>query len=987
MPLSWKIEYTDPAVGIPEDISAKCDGFSVTARMDSFVREMTLDILDKAFYDGLDFDTVPADPAVEIFTKTADTWVSQGKFFLERPSITAYPRSDEVRSVWGRSETARLAAPFADRITKVWEQDTTFFAVAAELCTACGLTFDENKSDVVDFTIFARTFEADQRYPAEILSELCTLAGAVLSCDRTGDIFIRAHDYSPSASDAAITDADIQNITETPIYPAFGNRVKIMPTGAAAGYSVELYVADPCLSARTTFKKPVFARVTDADGNPVENIPVEWSLTYEGGVQGLAKLDKTVTNTQTIRIFREKKRATSFYKFSTDMPAASILGVYAFADAARDNNFAAGGVTISGTEVTLTDPLEYCDQTIVVDYTVAGVAVNYLVNNGTGTLGQTATLAADVEGQSDEADIYINNGCRCPVTLTIRAAPSSIPKYTTCDILVYAEESGGPVTDGRQVFLQQSDFKIGFLENLVLTLGHVAVDNEQASVVNVIAGVSQVETSMHPSSVYGVWQYTDAGEGPARTGDNLYASHTGKVIALNTYLPTGTPVVIAYWAYGSAKTLFRGGRAGTTRISAMMASNSEEGVSAYTTVSVYDPASKYVSQYTPYNWSPTPTEEPDWDDTDFFEEEAFDEEDPAEPDREIPCEQMCEEQYPEGEDRDQCIEDCEESNDPSASIEEGEGFDETDDEADCEGQECPDDQVCCATELMGERGCHPESECFGSAPQEPALTCEEQCQTEFDAWGTTGVYDDGSMRPIDQIVKDDYGYEEGSPGYWEKYDELKAAALQDCLDACEECEDVEALSTDAPETMSPDSDAYIVISGGKGPFTVNLTEGGDNGFSVAADGREIVLSQEASGCGSAVITITDACGQELEVGVRSTNGGWVQIGDELSPCPTYGPQTESIPGGFRLLQGKYKIDELRHRSCSGFGPGQTCDNNCNWEIDPCIIPFNCPDPYPGTSLSPTDVDGVCCQYYSDEGVPAICCRHIDDRYDYEWMCP
>ncbi|MBW1778760.1 MAG: hypothetical protein JRJ54_14390, partial [Deltaproteobacteria bacterium] len=225
MPLSWKIEYTAPGEAAV-DITDKCEGFSVTARMDSFVREMTLDILDKDFYDGLDFTNIPESPEIEIFTKTADTWFSQGKFFIERPNITAYPRSDEARSVWGRSETARLSEPFADRITKVWDTDTTFFALAAELCAACGLTFDENKSDVVDFTIFARTFEADDQYPAEILSELCALAGAVLSCDRTGDVFIRANDYNPSAADASITDADIQNFTETPIYPAFGNRVR-----------------------------------------------------------------------------------------------------------------------------------------------------------------------------------------------------------------------------------------------------------------------------------------------------------------------------------------------------------------------------------------------------------------------------------------------------------------------------------------------------------------------------------------------------------------------------------------------------------------------------------------------------------------------------------------------------------------------------------------------------------------------------------------
>ena len=989
MPLSWKIEYTDPAVGTPVDITAKCAGFSITASMNSFAREMTIDVIDKAFYDSIGFSSVPADPPIEIFTKTADTWFSQGRFFLERPQLAAAVHSNEARGVWGRSITGKLSEPFADRVTKVWESDTTFFNIAAELCTLCGLTFDEAKSDVDNFVLFARTLESENRYPADILSELCMLAGALLSCDRQGDLFIRQVEYTPATSDASVSDMDDANFTETPVYPSFGNRVKIIPTGAAGGYQVTLFVGGPCVSARKPFKKPVYARITDADGNPVSNVVVDWTLEFEGNFSGLAKLQQASTNTDTVRFFREKKQAESFYRVKTELAAKTILGIYAYRGSSRSHNFAAAGYTLDGDTVILSESLEYCDQTLLVDYEAEGVAANYLIPNGSGTLGQTATLKASVSGQEASDEIYINNGCQCPVTLSILANPASISVGESCDILVYAEEAGGPVTDGRQVFLEQSA-KIGFLKSLVLNLAAIAINNEQTEAANVIAGVTQCEISMFPSSVYGVWQAgTDASGDPIRVGGNLYASHQGKVIIITQALPAGTPLLAAYFAYGAGLTYFRGGKAGTTRITAQIEGNTEEPITAYTDVTVVDEETPLADSYTPPEWDPYDHAEPDWENYDFYDLDDFTDTAGSgnEGAIEVPCDQKCEEQYPPGSGRDQCITDCEAANDPGIKVNDGESFDETDDESGCDGKTCGEGERCCFS--GSEYGCFPLAQCTGAVPYEPPEDCEAKCDDEFDRHGTTEVYDEGSMRSISEIVVQDFGYEEGSPGYYEKYDALKADALAECLADCQACEDADPLATDAPQTMSPDSEILILISGGKAPYTATLKSGAENGFSMTSAGDEIVLSQSAEGCGAAEIEITDACGTTITVGVRSTNGQWNLLGDKSCMLP--GDYTYT--SYFERIDGKYMSHVWTGQVYSGGGDCGECADNCSgyglssspcagcvqnfWDLVACILGGD-------IEKSVGDGFGYCCR---QTGGGSVNCYANYDIVNFEWGCP
>lgn len=991
MPLGWKIEHTPPG-GPAVDISALVAGFSITASLQAYCRELTVDVIDRAFFDALDFSSIPQAPSLEVFTRTDSAWESQGKFFVERPVFAADPDSDAARGIWGRSATAAAGEPFAARITQSWDADTTFYAVCAAMCAAAGLPWQDSDADIDDFIIFAGTYTAEKKYPIEILQELAGLAGALVSCDRTGHLRIRAVDYAPATADITVDDAVIRRITTQPRYPRFGNRVKIIPTGATSGYRLQLYVPDACINARSAFTKAVYARVTDANGDPVENAVVNWSLTYAGsGVQGLAALAVANGNTGTRTVFSEKQRAESFYRVKTRLPVATVQGIYAVADIARGRNFIAGGYSLDGSDgaIVLVDPFDYCDQAVVIDYTSAGIAVNALVPAGAaGDAGQSATLTASAGGVRDQADIYINNPCHCPISLALTAKPSSININEESKLLVYAEESGGPVTDGRQVFLSQQN-RVGFLKATLLRLSAVAISDEPTRAVNVVAGITQCDVSMWPSSVYAVYAADDNGR---RSGANLYAANTGKRINLNTPLETGVNLLVSYYALGTAITTFRGAIAGTAHIRAQIRAHTEAPVEATTDISVADPVSPVDDNWTPADW--TPWDEPAWDDTGYYDDDAYDEGD-NEGDTETDCatlcdtqksdcEKACSDQYPGGgqdyddcmtacaNDHDSCSSDCTAANDPSQKTGK---WDPQFEDTTCNGKTCGDGERCCA--VGTDFDCRTDQACAdaqGSSYGGAGDDCDAVCADEMDRYGTTRVFDGGSMRSIDTIVRQDYGYEDdSSPQYWDKYNELATQARADCVEDCTPCEAIEALTADAPDTLAPGSDAIITISGGKKPFTAALTQkpGQDNGFSLAAVvDRQAVLSQSAAGCGSAEVTITDSCGNSQTIQIRSTSGQWVFLDNT---CGAPGPATSQSGSTYTRIAGRFKQNQKYFQTGHYFG-------TCLYVEPPCGNQgYSCTPP---SDPAPVCIDFTLCGFPGgNDQFP--CCYQSAADYDAE----
>lgn len=76
-------------------------------------------------------------------------------------------------------------------------------------------------------------------------------------------------------------------------------------------------------------------------------------------------------------------------------------------------------------------------------------------------------------------------------------------------------------------------------------------------------------------------------------------------------------------------------------------------------------------------------------------------------------------------------------------------------------------------------------------------------------------------------------------------------------------------------------------------------------FDGDANGMSAELCLDESACGSATITVTDACGRKAQGAVRSGNGTWVQIG---AGCPIPGPANRPDVSGTKIrIQGKYRV--------------------------------------------------------------------------------
>ena len=243
------------------DITEKITGFSISCDKDNYCREMTFDTPDIAFYNTFDFTSLAESPSIEIKTKIEDTWYSQGTFYIEKPAYTINVNEDTVRGVWGRSAIAILGPPFATKVTKTWEENTTFFAICEEMCDEVGYTWDSAYSEVSDFTVYQYTYQADKLYPIDVISELAMLAGAYAITDRLGNVCIKEIDFAPSTADFTITDSVLQSIDESPEFPEFGNRIRITPTGTLAGYQVSVITSDVCMKADGVSSRKVYAFV------------------------------------------------------------------------------------------------------------------------------------------------------------------------------------------------------------------------------------------------------------------------------------------------------------------------------------------------------------------------------------------------------------------------------------------------------------------------------------------------------------------------------------------------------------------------------------------------------------------------------------------------------------------------------------------------------------------------------------------------------
>ncbi|MBU8912341.1 MAG: Ig-like domain-containing protein [Desulfobacterales bacterium] len=537
MPLDWDVLLDDVS------IKTQIAGFQVRESKGAYARELTLFAADPDFYDLFDYTAIPQ-LRIEIKTKIAATWISQGKFFIERPGIFATPDSIMSPGVWGRSATAVAGPPFAAKVSKTWAADTTVQSIITEMADLCDLTVT---FDIDDYTVFANSYAVDGIYPIDVISELAGFCGGHVGCTPAGAMVIRPEIFHPAAADYTITDDDIADISENIEYPEFGNRIRIGALGAGSGYQVDLEALDDsdCLPADGVARGTLLAFVTDNEGEPVpDNTIVSWTI--EDG----AALDAPHTNTGNYLLTNRKHQAENYYTVSVDYPISDVIGIWAYADSYGQHNFWDDNGSFDGKKITVANKFSFCDQMLRIAYVTAGCAVNKVT---AGSAAMDVEVSADVEGAKDTISIYIGNPCACGSSLNAKVNPyGAICFGNLAHILVWATINNAPAA-GYPVQLRITS-GCGELSSENKTLQTAEIINELSHVNNDITGVSQVETEIIPADVANPQVYLKSDTAKAV---DLYASHDGKLIDLTTLQSVGEEVVIDYHADGATLVAWR----------------------------------------------------------------------------------------------------------------------------------------------------------------------------------------------------------------------------------------------------------------------------------------------------------------------------------------------------------------------------------------------------------------------------------------------
>lgn len=925
MPYGWKILLNDV------DISDKVTSFEITEDVSSYCRELSFALADKSIYDSFDFLSLPESPCVEVQTRVEDDWFSQGLFFVERPGFREDISSRIADQIWGRSLTAKLGSPFAIRLTQSWTEQTSFHAICEEMCDLCGITWDSGYCEPPDFIVFPNTFDVEGAYPIEVISELARLAygdSIYITTDRENHLCIRLRDYAPTSADVTIEDDAISGISEDIEWPDFGNRIVIDTTASTGGYSIDLRIPQSCLSSLSSVATKCLARVTDQDGDPVvDGTVVDWSVEHNRVTLGASQ-----SNTQSIFIYDELKTAKSFYEVDLDFPPSQILGIYAKADYWKVENLAAAGVIIDGNTVTLLSSLKFCDQSLRIDYLVSGVAINWAYP--TSNPG-TDKITASVSGNSATTEIYIDNPCACVPSIFLKVNPSSIKIGSTASLLIYVENGGSPMEDGRKVYLSvvgaNANGQLEWTENY---LRRVDVTNEESRAINEIAGNSQCDVDMFISAVSGVYLVDGNGD---KTGSSIYGgSFAGKRITLNCRLTSNTSLLVDYTAIGAVVCGYLGLVAGTEQFQTWIYSSREAPVEAFGSI-IVSPIGEDPNYQDPTGVEPREgicnEGEIECDDGLVFgvsggTEGCFD---PALLDiclktavfdkrycykngqlgcwnieecdnaragsatRECPGQTVCCENKVTGITGCWPEEQCASSDDdPSSSTnwnnknivrcqEEGQ-----------EAETCKAGEICCHKD--GEYGCFPEEECDEAEDKEcypedcsnqgysdtcvngrfdeaqgRGCTCEEICTQEIEKYGAT----QSKMSNQGYSTIHDQAVEQGGdpsePGYWEAYEQIKKEHMDECLEKCDQCKSAKGITVAGQEAVTAPGAYQYVQSGGIGTIT----------WSVSGQGATIdqsgLVTLSAGACGSFTVKANDECNQLGTKSCRVTNNGYWKV--------------------------------------------------------------------------------------------------------------
>jgi hypothetical protein len=327
---------------------------------------------------------------------------------------------------------------------------------------------------------------------------------------------------------------DVQSIRRQ--VPDFGNRILVSGDASIAGLSVQVVplVDDTeCVAADGQSTVRLIAIVLGADGLPVAlGTVVTWSAS--AGLMSAA-----TSLTQEVVRQGEVQQADSYTRVTLDLPALSVVGVYARTDVSRLRNlYIERGGSVSGRTITFSNPLDYYDQTVFVDYVVLGAPNTWIA----GWVPGDVTALASVAGAQGFCTLHQSNPTACATQISLESSPSSPCLGELVSILLKTTMFGGAGVGAATFGIQGCGTLTS--TNKLLTPRTVT----ETLRTSIWGGAAEVRLSAIP--VPGTPISVVLTEAP---GGNLYASHNGQGVILSdaTILP-GTQVDVTYTAGGTA---------------------------------------------------------------------------------------------------------------------------------------------------------------------------------------------------------------------------------------------------------------------------------------------------------------------------------------------------------------------------------------------------------------------------------------------------
>ena len=509
------------------DITEKVGGVTVTFAAENICGEITVELADRSVLDGIIVPRVPREPLIS-YRHSPDHPVVW--FYLEDIQ-QPQDLNSRTATVWGRSASARLTAPWAQKISKQWSGGETIDSIIQEVAALCGVTVTVQN----DFPVCQYCYAVSDQTPAEIIRDLATRSGQIIWPQVDGSILVAPRAYTYGTPDVVLDAAEIVVESLDRQVPDFGNRILVSGDASVAGLSVTvvpLADEDACVVADGKSAVRLIAIVLGADGLPVAlGTVVTWSASS-------GYLSAQTSATANVVRQGEVHQADSYLRVTLDLPAVSVVGVYARKDTRRVTNlYRQRGGSVSGRVITFAAPLDFYDQALVIDYIVAGAPITWTA----GWIPGDVTVLGSVAGAQGYVTLHQSNPTACATQLSLEAIPSSpcLGEAVTIFLktLMFGAEGVGAATFGI--------VGCGTLSSTRKTLQPRQITETLRT--STWGGAAEVRLSAVPVSG------TPVVHAVGTTSPNLYASRDGQTVILNdpTILP-GTQVTVTYIAGGTA---------------------------------------------------------------------------------------------------------------------------------------------------------------------------------------------------------------------------------------------------------------------------------------------------------------------------------------------------------------------------------------------------------------------------------------------------